>query len=712
MLTSGDTWMLFAMLTASLVLSSSMLDDTPDDSSEPEESKTCTTDDCKKVAQFYTETMDKTIDPCQDFYKYTCGGWNPDTSIPTGINRLTRLKYMEMLTEQSFKSVLESPPDATDILPMRQAKKFYQSCVNAELSNSIRTIISLFDAIGGWPMIISIDDWKINSRSWQEIDAYFANLSAVHTFFDVTSVTLSPEDPASQMVHLEWPDMDYVPPYIGDYSELQKKIETLHDIFTSYTKAHVSHEQLQKDIRDFYDFVRNFSDIMKRNRDIPPRVMDLTTWIDIWEKSIQSKPDPKTVINWREVIQRNFDVYNIEINDAAQVTVDYSYHLDFLELLRSTDERTIVNFIYWTFLHDTLEEYVVEMMKDPENVGADRSKFCMTATIIDDMKTYWFINEYVADYNRHFENVDRLVTNIQKELQLQINRSDYMSSSFKLDMQNRLDDIIFRIEPPSDWANNRSLFEDFYTEELVFDDDYVINRINYERFSEQHRLVDIKHRLSIGWIINSTAVNAYYDHDENGIYILSGITQLPSFSLAVPEYINYGGLGMIVAHEIGHALDPEGIGEMTLQSFHLSDILTREKYRRQLECISDLFRKFYDSETISLKRIENVADAFGMSLVLSVYKRLKQNGEINVALTIPGFEEFTDEQMFFINFAQLHCEITTPNYTVNHKHPYSLPKLRVNIGVSNSPGFATAFSCAVGSPMNPVKRCSIWKDEP
>ncbi|XP_028982567.1 endothelin-converting enzyme 2-like [Diachasma alloeum] len=116
-----ELWIIFAVLAVALPLHGE---------SELMKPHVCLTEECQEIAQMYAETMNETVDPCENFYKYSCDGWASKNPIPDYAVFWNRPSSMRLAHEKRLKSMLESSPEVTDILPIQQAKKFYQSCVD------------------------------------------------------------------------------------------------------------------------------------------------------------------------------------------------------------------------------------------------------------------------------------------------------------------------------------------------------------------------------------------------------------------------------------------------------------------------------------------------------------------------------------------------------------------------------------------------------
>ncbi|CAL1546822.1 unnamed protein product [Lymnaea stagnalis] len=201
-------------------------------------------------------------------------------------------------------------------------------------------------------------------------------------------------------------------------------------------------------------------------------------------------------------------------------------------------------------------------------------------------------------------------------------------------------------------------------------------------------------------------IRAFYLGRENRVNIASSVLQLPSFSLHLPTPMQYGGMGTTLGHEIMHAFDNRNIfydaNYKREPNWHSA---ANETYMKGAMCLNDHYRpwSFGNIRTNGLSSVhEDICDNEGVKLAYKAYKAL---GELNER-RLPGLN-LTDDQMFFTAFGQKYCELDLngiPWAGPTHNHP----RIRVWGVASNSEEFAKAFNCPKNSPMNPVKKCTVF----
>lgn len=207
------------------------------------------------------------------------------------------------------------------------------------------------------------------------------------------------------------------------------------------------------------------------------------------------------------------------------------------------------------------------------------------------------------------------------------------------------------------------------------------------------------------WFMSPTTVNAAYIRDVNSINLPAAILQAPLYSARYAEAVNLGAIGAVVGHEITHGFDDEG------RHFDASGVRrdmwtpkVHEEFDARARCVAAQYSAIevddgglhLDGE---LTLDENIADLGGVKLA---YQALAPTGERAGALT--------DAQAFFLAYGQSWCESLSPDVAgwLLRFDPHSPAKARVNAVLADSAEFATAWSCREGQPMAPVHRCTVW----
>jgi endothelin-converting enzyme/putative endopeptidase len=211
------------------------------------------------------------------------------------------------------------------------------------------------------------------------------------------------------------------------------------------------------------------------------------------------------------------------------------------------------------------------------------------------------------------------------------------------------------------------------------------------------------------WQMSQPTVNAYYDPQENDINFPAGILQPPFWDNKLDDAVNYGAIGAVVGHELTHAFDDQG-RQFDAQG-NLRDWWTEQDskaFEQRAQCLVKEYGGFTAVDEVKLNGEltlgENTADNGGLRLA---YMALMET----LAGKHPAKRDgFTAEQRFFLGFAQVWCENSSPESKrmLAQIDPHSPGEYRVNGVVSNMPEFQQAFACKIGQPMVRRPACRVW----
>ncbi|NVB40997.1 M13 family metallopeptidase [Pseudenhygromyxa sp. WMMC2535] len=215
------------------------------------------------------------------------------------------------------------------------------------------------------------------------------------------------------------------------------------------------------------------------------------------------------------------------------------------------------------------------------------------------------------------------------------------------------------------------------------------------------------------WHMPTPLVNAYYNPTNNEIVFPAGILQPPFFDADAPMVMNFGGIGAVAGHELTHGFDDEG------RKYDASGKLTQwwspavsEAFEERVACVVDQYSSYEIAPQKPLNGEltagENIADIGGVKEAYVAYHQwAAEQGE---AAATPVAEGMTNDQVFFVAWAQNWCmQIAEPEAERRRLiDPHSPGKFRAVGPLVDLPAFAEAFTCEVGTPMNPADRCEIW----
>ncbi|XP_057332174.1 neprilysin-11-like [Microplitis mediator] len=699
----------------------------------------CETPECKIIAKDFSEGMNKSVDPCDDFYEYVCGGWNNPEIIPSWETSWSVFQQYQLMVFTRIKEILETKPEPDDILPVRQAKKWYRSCMDTDTleKRGLKPIESILMQVGGWPMIIDAEEWDENEHSWERIEHYYFDITGNYTFHSIDPM---PDDFIEEARMRKSKSRFLVDTEYDVYLEDEVKayanfIKGVVSAFIKHNSAKISKKTIQKDIRNLIKF-----ELALRKLDDEYDEMSIGDFLEEYNEGIEELDSDVKKINFQDIFNGIFGLIDHKINESTMITIATpSYYVQLTELLNKTHKRTIVNYIHWNFVRDMLQYTTKEMrslkskLEDTVYEASEKKPRWLECT--EEMKmiraaAYAFVDKfYTADIDK---SVHEMTENIRKELEELIERTSWMDEESKRLSKKKLNSMKVFIGFP-DWYRNRTAVTNSYKGLLIGSHlfDNVLSYKKYEKKKEYQNAVDPDaDSADPDTEIDPIIVNAFYTPEENIVELPAANFQPPLFTSQLPRNVNYGMQGTGIGHEMGHGFDDDGIkfGENGSDTEISHQMLSL--YYKRAECFLDQYNDlagetepFYEGLLRYLfnykgnsfggrTRGENIADVTGIQSVFEAYlKTSEKEGPDN---KLPGFEDFTDNQMFFISFASAWCEVATPEKAEENFEgdSHSPGRLRVIGSVSNTDGFAKEFNCPKGSPMNPENKCTIWSTEP
>ncbi|XP_057332181.1 neprilysin-1-like [Microplitis mediator] len=693
----------------------------------------CNTPDCILLAKDLSGAMNTSADPCENFYEYTCGLFNKVHPIPPSAGTFSRLLLFQQLVYDRLKGILETPAVPDDILPLRQAKKWYQSCMDTETleKRGLDPIESVLMQVGGWPMTIDAEEWDETEHPWQRIEQHYFQITGSYVFYkfmpDWSNTTVVKVDKGDLPLLKKLP-FDFKNYEGEEYENYKEFISAVALLFVAHNSANITLEDVNKDVADMIEFeklLNLLSDSDSEDAEIVKTMDEFQEWYD------QNTVDQGNKVRVKKLVRRLLETVNHDPENVKYLSVaSMEYFVKLQQIMNFTSKRTIINYIHWHFISEMLASTTEEMRdvffvlmnksfgiseREPRSVECAKEIKMFKAT------GYAFAQKYFSKDTD--TNVRSMVDNVGEEMKIQIQRSDWLDDDTKKIVTDKIDDMGLFVGTP-EWYKNRTYVLNSY-KGLVISNNHFDNVLSYKKYEMRENLRQALAGISPDAAeaeVNILEVNAYYDPYANTIVIPAADLQPPFFTSSLPSNVNYGMIGAVIGHELGHAYDVNGL-KIGLQQQKLE--LPKEimdLYNQRAECFLDQFKEYFtqtssddddDSEDTGKKlsrktQGENMADTTGLNAVFDAWKRMIATKGSESRL--PGFEKYSDEQMFFIGFGSLWCTVSTPEYAKAQKaqDEHSPADLRVLGAISNSEEFARAFSCPKGTTMNPEKKCNLW----
>ncbi|XP_078614974.1 endothelin-converting enzyme homolog [Branchiostoma floridae x Branchiostoma japonicum] len=671
----------------------------------------CLTADCITSAALLLASMDPTADPCQDFFQFSCGGWLQDNPIPPEQKQWGVDSKMWETNEKILRRLLETPTlrNSTESYE-RKTKDYFQSCMEKEAREqaSGRPLLELMDQLGGWA---AVGNWS--EATWNFNDTFtklHLDLKVDALFF--LWVNFDDKDSSKYVFRIDQgglglPDRSY---YIS--KESLKVVDAYRKLIARVVQLlGADPDSAQDSAQDVVNFETKLAELTVPESE-RTNVNALYNNVRIHElKTIAP------MIDWESFFHAM--VPDLPSARVVLYATDYLRHIS--QLISDTPARTLNNYLLWrvaasfvTDLSQPFRKALEDFNKVAEGTAGVTEEWRLCLQAVDEHMGMALGGMFVRDSfsKESKEKVREIAVDIRKAFVFNLEKIDWMDEQTKASAVEKSNHMVEKIGYP-DYILNDTLLDEKFTELRVGRDSFFQNRVSGMRHQVRQMLAKLERPVDRTlWTMPPHLVNAYYWPNTNEMVFPAGILQRSFYDSKFPMSMNFGGIGGVIAHELTHGFDDWGGNydkEGNLRSWWSNSSWTN--FTRASQCVIDL----YSSYVIEGKQIdgrltlgENIADIGGLKQAYygyQIWKKVHQQGEP----LLPGLNR-THEEVFFMSFAQSWCITQRPEAldVMLLVDPHAPPKYRVIGSVSQLAEFSEAFHCPVGSPMNPVHKCSVW----
>ncbi|KAM6389183.1 neprilysin isoform 1-T4 [Pluvialis apricaria] len=694
----------------------------------------CKTPDCIKSAARILENMDTTAEPCNDFYQYACGGWLKRNVIPETSSRYSNFDILRDELEVVLKDVLDVPSN-NDITAVQKAKTLYRSCINE----------TTIDSRGGKPLISllpNVSDWPVATTNWDSsygiawtAETAIAQLNSRYGKKVLINFFVGTDDKNSSahIIHIDQPGLGLPS---RDYYECTGAYK---EACSAYVDFMISVAKLILQERNISFNESQISEQMKRVMDLEKEIANATTKSEdrndpllLYNKMTLAQLQNNfsleinhKVFNWSKFINDIMSTVQINVDNTEHVIVyDPEYLIKLKSILNKYTSRDLQNYMIWRFVMDLVNS-LSRNYKDTRNAFRKALYGTTSETAVwrrcanyvngnmENAVGRLYVEEAFAGDSKHV--VEEMIADIRDVFIKTLDELTWMDAETKKKAEQKATAIRERIGYPDEIVTDDNKLNSEYQELNYKEEEYFENIIQNLVFTQKKRLKKLREKVDKEeWISGAAVVNAFYSASRNQIVFPAGILQPPFFSASQPKSLNYGGIGMVIGHEITHGFDDNG--RNFNENGDLIDWWTEESARNFKElsqCMVYQYGNFsWDlaggQHLSGINTLgENIADNGGVRQAYKAYENfVKKHGKEKL---LPGLE-MNHKQLFFLNFAQVWCGTYRPEYAVNSikTDVHSPGKFRVIGSLQNSPEFAEAFSCTKTNYMDPAKKCRVW----
>ncbi|PYX92636.1 MAG: M13 family peptidase, partial [Acidobacteria bacterium] len=645
------------------------------------------------------KSMDKSADPCVDFYQYSCGGWKKSNPIPPdqvgwsvyGKLYQDNLNFLRGILEQAALS--KAPASSLD----QKIGDYYAACMDeaavekrglAAIQPDLNAIAQLKSAHDLAPLLARLQEQLgggvlFSSGSRQDPDDSEKQIAGLNQGglglpdrdYYTKDDAKSKETRARYLEHVQ-----KIFELLSDSPETAKKnAETVMRMETSLASASLTRVERRDPYKqknkikpaELEQLAPNFNwQSYFRELKLPPfQIINVVP--STFFKEVNSRLADEPLENWKSYLRFHVADRYAPYLSSAFVQENFGFYSKYLRGAKEQQPRWRRCVRYTdSDLGEALGQAYVAKVFSPELKASTRD----------------------------------MVKRIEDAMEQRIRGLDWMSAETKQQALAKLHSIRNKVGYPDKWRD--------YSSVKIARNDLLGNVQRANAFERRRELNKVGQPVDHGeWGMTPPTVNAYYNSQMNDINFPAGVLQPPLYDAKIDDAPNYGNTGGTIGHELTHGFDDQGSkfdAKGNLSEWWTKD--DRQKFEERTKCVADQYAQYVVVDDIHINSKltlgEDVADLGGELLAYMAWKDATKERNLQPV------EGLTPEQRFFVGFAQWACANERPEDMRVRAltDPHSPPEYRVNGVVVNMPQFSQAFSCKQDQPMTkaPEKVCKVW----
>lgn len=697
--------------------------------------RVCTSRDCVQVSYELQHSMNRTVDPCDDFYEYSTGGWRASHPIPSDSGLFGIGQFVLANNNKVLHNILQGdvePSSRADKESLAKLRTFYGACVDTKSQDKEGAKPLLDELFALHKELHASKDSLTGAVAW-------LHARGVNVLFEPAvegdpghgPLTATPQIAPGG---LSLPDTTYYDDdeVLGLYrSILVQGVEALGKALRSHKAMDVLGGEPGKIADAIIDFEKKLAGIT-------PDVVELSDPLQTYNPMSGSQLQKLApAIDWDAYLH---EMSTSGVSPHKVVVASTAYVKKLSALLEKTPARTVRAYLYWSVVRELglflgpnvgLGEPARRLNRFANGLDEDakenRDTTCLDAVsaALGYMSGRFYAEATFGPESK--SQVEELMDTIRLAFFRKLQKLPWLDSSTRETARQKAEAIVIKIGYPSTPnSESASAIRDWYAS-LQVGDSYFANQVAAHRFLVHEAWSHIGGSLNTGLIgdLMPAEVNAEYNAAQNEIVFPAGLLQPPYFDPTWPMYLQYGAFGTTAGHELSHAFDPSG--RLFDKNGYLDDWWTPETakaFEDRQRCIEEQYGNYTisDGEGHEYKLQskftigEDVADAGGLAQSYSAWKYRVKHGNSQVwkrNQRLPGLTEFTQEQLFFLAYGAAWARNIRPGEAIKRlkTDPHAPTKYRVNGALVNFPPFAEAFGCKAGRDamaLPPKQRCEIW----
>jgi putative endopeptidase len=650
-----------------------------------------------RTSFFDTKGMDSSIKPGQNFFEYANGGWIKATVIPDDQSGWGSFYTLYEDNQKNLKGIIEDAAKENGKTGSLEQKvgDYYKSgmdtiAIDKKGAAPIKDLLTRIDAVKDYKELMQLLAKLKEEGQGHELFSFYVGADEKNSAFNIGNFSQS---------GLSLPEKEY------------------------YTKQDSASKAARKGLVDYAIAMFTYTGMDSLNAmKNAAAVLALETEMAVSHRTAAETRDP----------QKNYN--KMAVVDLLKAQPNLSWDNYFSTLGVKADSINISQPGYYTALNAMLASKPIDAWKNKVKFGyisgnasllsknfrdasfefskifsgqkVDNVRWKKMVNRVDDglgdLAGQLYVKKYFTETAK--KRMDELIENLSKAFEARIAKNEWMSDTTKMRAKSKLNKFMKKIGYTSKWK--------IYDDVTISKEDFFANAQSISKHNMKEMLDKMGNPVDkTEWGMTPPTVNAYYNPTFNEIVFPAGILQFPFFDANADDAINYGGIGMVIGHEMTHGFDDQG--SQYDETGNMNNWWSKDD-NAKFKVKTNGVVKQYSAYTMfgdvhvngELTQGENIADIGGLAIAYDAFKMTKQGKDTT------KIDGFTPDQRFFLGFAQI-WRIKTKDAQMRTRlqtDPHSPEIFRINGPLVNFDPFYAAYNIKEGDAMylKPADRARIW----
>ncbi|CZR58105.1 related to endothelin-converting enzyme 1 [Phialocephala subalpina] len=725
----------------------------------------CQTPACVHAASeiLYNLSPDyKNVDPCTDFEQMVCGGWDDRHDLRPDQGDAFTGTIMDENSQMLLRHILEAPypseSNHSDFSPVQlveslssvdeqnfgKLKAAYDACMDEDTIKQagVKPLVEVLHQVADlFPTKESAFDRRtpLVAKDSKDIAETILYLSKLGVSALVSSgAGADDKDPDTVIVQVSPPYRIGLPAkdYYSDSTVLKKYEDMLAAIISN---LHPDHKDENATLHAEWMKSRGHGKIAARGegKNYAHDVVEFEKKLAAASPDAEDRDDVTKYYNPMSLKEADSLTPQLHLSTIIKslapsdyktdrlIVLSPSYMTNMSDILSGTSKEVLQTYFMWKVIQayaseieaDELKPYTRFMNtlsgKDADSTP-ERWRTCVNHVDggLGWILSRFFVEKAFSEKAKGFG--DQIVSDIKETFIGKLQKTTWMDKSVIELAIEKVHKIVQKIGYPTkspDIMDPPSL-HNYYQSINITPSTFFQNTLNMNRFDVARQWSSLGKPVDRDeWGMTVPTVNAYYNPPGNEIVFPAGIMQFPVFDVNVPQYLSYGAFGSVSGHELSHAFD--STGRHYDQNGNYTDWWTNstvEGFKERAECFVNQYAEYTvpgpDDKPLhvngKLTLGENIADAGGVTAAFAAWQKRRAETPNE---DLPGLDFFSQEQMFFVSYANWWCGKSRKETAINriYTDPHAPKWARILGTMANSRDFKESFKCAKKEPV-----CELW----